>query len=400
MEKEKLWVISELFYPEKNATGYLLTQICEGLTEQFEVNVIAGPPSYTNEEVKFVKNEVYNRIKISRLTNINLGKNNLIARLLRLSILSMKFAFAAIKRIPKNSKLLIVTNPVPLLILISIISKIKGIKLYILVHDVYPENMVSAGLIKKGGVIYLFLQWLFKKTFARAHKIIVLGRDMKDVFEKKNLSEIHIVENWAENKIIFPKPKNENEILHEKNLQDKLVFLFAGNIGRVQGIKFLIKGIKKIDNDNIHFLFAGGGAMESYITNQIEKEQLKNITMLGPYNRSDQVNILNACDIGIVSLSKGMYGLGVPSKTYNLLAAGKPILYIGDKGSEIDLLVKESKIGWSVPSNNFEELVKMITHIYDSKNTIHKKGKTSRFLAETKFTKNEVFSRFNQILSS
>ena len=395
-----MWVISELFYPEKDATGYLLTQICEGLTEQFDVNVIAGPPSYTNEEVKFVKEEVYNGIKISRVKNFNLGKDNLVARFLRLSILSIKFAFVVIRRVPKNSKLLIVTNPVPLLILMSIISKFKRIKLYILVHDVYPENMVSAGLIKKGGIVYKFLRWIFKRTFARAHKLIVLGRDMKDVFEKKSLSEIHIVGNWAENEIIFPKPKNESKILHEKELQEKLIFLFAGNIGRVQGIKSLMESIGKIENENIHFLFAGGGAMESHIKEEIEKEQLKNITMLGRYNRVDQVNILNACDVGIVSLSEGMYGLGVPSKTYNLLAAGKPILYVGDTGSEIDLLVKESKIGWSVPSDNSEELVKMITQIYESKNTISEMGKTSRNLAETKFTKSKVCSRFNQILSN
>ena len=66
----------------------------------------------------------------------------------------------------------------------------------------------------------------------------------------------------------------------------------------------------------------------------------------GPYYRSQQNEVLAACDIAVVTLQDGMYGLGVPSKTYNILASGRPVLFLGPKDSEIDMLVREKGIGY------------------------------------------------------
>lgn len=100
-----------------------------------------------------------------------------------------------------------------------------------------------------------------------------------------------------------------------------------------------------------------------------------NVFFHGPYFRSQQNEVLSACDIALVTLQKGMYGLGVPSKTYNILASGRPILFLGPKDSEIDLLVREEGIGYCGWPQiwNKEELVVMGKRLVDWRKSITQK---------------------------
>ena len=136
----------------------------------------------------------------------------------------------------------------------------------------------------------------------------------------------HLVyENWADLKGIKPQPMPDGQIILE----------YAGNIGRVQGLD------KVIDNlpDKVELHLYGTGSMEE----EIMKMNHPRVFFHGPYFRSQQNEVLAACHMAIVTLQEGMYGLGVPSKTYNILASGRPVLYFGPKDSEIDLLVKENQ---------------------------------------------------------
>ena len=98
-------------------------------------------------------------------------------------------------------------------------------------------------------------------------------------------------------------------------------------------------------NPNFVLLFIGDGALVPSINKYIENSNKKNVIYAGHFPFSENNLVLNACDIAIVSLNKSMYGLGVPSKSYNNMAAMKPILYFGDKKSEIGRVIKENNIG-------------------------------------------------------
>ena len=92
----------------------------------------------------------------------------------------------------------------------------------------------------------------------------------------------------------------------------------------------LLKCVKDASNEELHVDFYGGGAIEEDMIEYVKKEGMQNVSFHGTYLREEQNKILNSCDLAVIALAKGMYGLGVPSKTYNILAAGKPILYMGD----------------------------------------------------------------------
>ena len=115
----------------------------------------------------------------------------------------------------------------------------------------------------------------------------------------------------------------------------------------------------------------------------------------GPYSRSLQQEVLNDSDLSLVTLVKGMYGLGVPSKTYNILAAGKPILYIGEKNTEIWLTVEENKIGYCFEPQDSEGIISFLRHLGKADIPVLKEmGQKARELAFRKYSKSAILEKF------
>ena len=148
------------------------------------------------------------------------------------------------------------------------------------------------------------------------------------------------------------------------------------------------------------FDFWGSGALVPYLTDYVEKHQLKNVRIRGSYNRSTQQNeVLNDCDIAIVGLAKGMKGLGVPSKTYNILAAGKPIVYLGDPGSEIYNMVKKHDLGVVFDWDQQAELITWLNGLtVDSLADLREKGKRARALYESQYTEEIILNKTLEVI--
>jgi glycosyltransferase involved in cell wall biosynthesis len=370
-----------------------MTEIAKSLSEKNEVNVIAGPKYY---DVKKQDSEYENleNIKISRVSSNGYNKNVLFTRFIGHFIVSFKMFLLMLKKIPRKSEVLIVTNPALLFLLSSFFIQKKNWKVKLLVHDVFPENLLTLGLLSsKSSLLFKLLQYVFKNAFLKMETIIVLGRDMKALFERKIGFEkrIEIVENWADlDNIKFLKGKNKNK-----------KFLFAGNIGRVQGIEILLKVINEIKNVDFEFLFIGNGALDSHIKKFIEENDLAHVKKTGWLPRTAQNEFLAQSTIGVISLKQGMYGLGVPSKLYNLLAAGKPIFYIGDKNSEIHLIMQEYKIGWFAEAKNHEMIKSTFLEIINcNQNIIEEYSQNSRKLSEKFYSKKIILNKINKLFVS
>lgn len=399
--RHKLWIVSELFFPDETSTSYILTKIANKLCDKYDVNVISTSLLYDkssrNNSLSFLLND---SISIHRVFGLNLNKNYLIFRLIRLVTLSFTLFFALIKKLKTGEKVLIVTNPAPLLMLISFLRIFKTFDFIILVHDVFPENTIPAGIIKSPkNFLYKLLKFFFDKAYSKANILIVLGRDMKDIIEKKlkgisSKNNIIIIENWADTINITPHERN-----HEKRFIHKIVFQYAGNLGRVQGLLHLLELIKSIENTEICFFFIGEGALKPEMIEYVTQNKIENVFFRGNYSRGEQNSILNDCDIAIVTLASGMYGLGVPSKTYNILAAGKPILFIGSRESEIGRLIEENGNGFCFESVENCELYDFLKNLkIKDLADLKKKGEISRLLAETKYAEDIILNKFDDTI--
>ena len=396
---KRIWIVSELFYPDETSTAYILTKVAEALTVKFDVNVICGPRSYSfkNDNVETsTKDTDIPGVKIYRVSETSLDKNKLITRIIRFLMLSFKLSRKLYASVQKGEPVLIVTNPAPILLIISIIKRIKKFPLYILVHDVFPENTVPAGIISSPkSVIYRILKCFFDSAYRSADKLIVLGRDMQDVIlrklgNNKNRTQVAIIENWAQN-MVRPNHKSIEQLLSVP----KIDLQYAGNVGRVQGLQNLVKIFYSVNNSDIRLSIWGDGAVKGELEKYVNDNNVNNVIFWRSYSREEQNMVLNNCDLAIVTLADGMYGLGVPSKSYNIMAAGKPILFIGDLNSEIALMIKEYGIGYCFDSKDINGISAFLISLHDtSREDLYKKGIKARQIAETNFSEKEILKKF------
>lgn len=365
---KKLWIVTELFPPDETSTAYILGELANAFVRKYQVKIICGPEIYDKRK-KLDNNNRYvldSSIEVFRVESADFDKNTVKGKALSFLLMSHRLVKLAKAHIGRGDKVLMVTNPAPLVVLMSRLKEKIGFELNILVHDVFPENTKPAGLRLPA---YGLFKRFFDKAYSRADQLIALGRDMKSVLQQKVICynkemKITVIENWAEVENIRQQPFPEGKIILE----------YAGNIGRVQGLDKVIEQLP----DEIEFHLYGTGALE----NKLKEMKHPNVFFHGPYFRSQQNEVLAACDIAVVTLQEGMYGLGVPSKTYNILASGRPILYLGPENSEIDLLVREEGIGYCGWPKAWDkkELVTM--------------GKKARELAEREYSEEKILDKF------
>ena len=405
-QKRILWVVTELYYPEETSTGYYLTKIAEGLADDFDVKVICGQPNYSAKGIRAAKREIYKNVEIFRVSGTTLNKNVIAFRLINMVSLSFSVFLKALNKFKKNQKILVVTNPPSLPFITAFAGLFKKSKYILLIHDNYPEILIAAEKTKADSILVKFLnvcnRWLYKN----AARIIVVGRDMKQLvsgklssLETSAVPPVKIIPNWAELEQVEPAAKIENILLKELNLSDKFIFLYAGNMGYPNDLKSFVQCAEKLlENDRIHFIFLGAGVKRNWLENEIAEKKLVNITLLNPKPRSEQIIFLNACDVALISLVKNMWGVSMPSRTYNILAAGKPILALTEKNSELDQVIEEDKVGWSVRPQNPEMLLETILEIYGNRENLVEMGRRARNSAIEKYSLNDAVLRYKNEL--
>lgn len=391
---KKILIVSEYFYPSDNSTSYYITNIAQKLSEKNIVKVICNVEIGINNELN-TKN-----LDIVRVKEVNLNKNNILSRTLKLMISSLRLSILVYRNIDTKTEIFSVTNPAFIIIFLAILKKLKNFNYTLLVYDVFPENLIAAKILKEKSFLYKILKKVYDWAYLKSDRLIVIGRDMDEVIKVKTNNKIPtiLIENWCDFTKINPANKNNNTILSNLKIANKTIFLFAGNLGRVQGIENMLDAAELVDNNNLILLFIGDGAMKDTITQHIRKSTKKNVIYGGSFPMSEQNIFLNACDIAMVSLADSMYGLGVPSKSYFNMAASKPILFIGDKKSEIARVVSENNIGWVVENNNSFELANKFNEILEiSSENLVTLGIRAREVVSAKYSQEIILNKYDEL---
>ena len=400
--KSVLWIITELYYPEETSTGYYLTRIAEGLINKFNVRVICGQPNYSARGIRAPKHQYHKSVEIFRSAGTGLNKNVILFRLVNMATLSFGILFTSILRFRNGDRVLVVTTPPSLPFVAAIATLFRGAGYTLLIHDNYPEMLVAVGKARDGSFIVRVLNFFNRWLYKHAAKIVVVGRDMQLMIEEKTRGldiPIEVIPNWAELETVHPTPKFENQLLQEYGLLDKFILLYAGNLGHPNDIETIISCADRLrDHPTLHFILLGTGAKETWLRRELARLNLTNVTLLGSKPRSEQIVFLNACDVGLVSLVEKMRGVSMPSRTYNIMAAGKPILALTDENSELAQVIDEERIGWHVPPGEPDQLLDAILNIYETRNSLAEMGERSRAAAVTKYSMEFAVAAYHEAL--
>lgn len=401
--KNKIWIISEPYYPEETATGYIMTKIAEGLTRHYSVSVLCSQPTYRQRGHHSPRFEVRNKVAIYRCPGSTLDKDRLVFRLINIVTMSLSIFFAALFKIKRNELVIVVTVPPTMIFVIWLVCWLHRAKCILLVHDVYPEALIVTGLTKSGSVLSRTLEWFTRNVYRHMSAIVTIGRDMQRLISDKTSScqtRVALITNWADIEQVRPFSRDKNALLTRLGLIDNFVIQYSGNMGLTHGIESLFQAAKDLAKESIyHFLFIGSGAKKEWLTSQVQRNGLTNVTMLPMQQRDDKLtDVLNACDVAIISFIPGMAGVSVPSRLYNFMAAGKPIIAIADEDSELALVVKEEEIGWVLPPGDVEKILTTVRAAKSDPSLLAEMGKRARHAAEQKYSLDNIINDYISLM--
>jgi colanic acid biosynthesis glycosyl transferase WcaI len=402
LRNQRIWIISELYYPELTSTGYFVTGVAEGLAAAYRVSVLCGQPSYLARGLRAPCHETLHGVDVHRCRATTCDKNKLHLKILNLLTISASIFCASLFSFRRGDIVIAVTNPPLLPYLAAFACRMRGARFVLLVHDVYPEVLTRLGILKQSSIFVRLMERASRRLYEKADRIVVLGRDMEELVAQKmgaGQSRMVIATNWGDTEAIYPKERKDNALLDKLKLNEKFVVQYCGNIGRTHGIEDLVATAELLaDDPDAHLLLIGWGARKQWAIQQRERRKLANLTILEPLLQEELCDGLNACNIAFISLSSGMSGVSVPSRMYNVLASGKPVLAVCDSNSELAAVIREEGIGWVIPPGHPELIVAALREGRADPEALRRMGERARNAAATKYTRAHVLAKYNSLI--
>jgi len=385
----RLVILNQFFYPDHSATSQLMTELAESLVERgVEVTALAGRGRYSGGE-KLARREVYKGVRIERAWATSFGKGSLSGRIS--DYLSFYIgATWALLRLQRHDVVMALTTP-PLIGLVAlVIGRLRRMRVVMLVQDVYPDIAVALGALPPHSLITKTIGWISNQTLKRSDRIVVLSESMCKRLTVKvgddRASKIDIIHNWADGDDIRPLSRSDNPFIDKHDLADSFVVLFSGNFGRVNEFKTVLEAARILrDRKDVVFLFVGGGAKQSELEEFRQTHSLSNVRML-PYEPRQSLRYsLAAGEALLVTLAEGLAGLSVPSKTYAIMAAGRPLLFVGDRNSDVIKIIEEYSCGAIIESGDATRLAEVVVAWASNKSEVKKLGAAARLAFEKRF---------------
>ncbi len=397
---KRVWILTETYYPEEVSTSYFVTGVAEELARQFEVCVITSQPTYARRGERHPKLEFRNGVRIERCAGTTWDKNFLPTRIANALTLSISIMGRSLSGFGRGDVVLTWTNPPFLPWVVLAACRAKRARCLVRVDDVYPDAAVAAGLLRAGGISARAMELAGNIVYTRVDGIILMGRCMWDLIRRKvgpRMAPTILIPSWADVDNIAPGLSSENSLRAELRLQEKFVIVLAGNLGRVQGLEIVVEAAKLLLQDTtIHFLIVGAGAKELWLKEQVQRLGLTNVTVTGRKPPSQQNIFLTAGDVALITLAKGMVGVGVPSRLYNCMAAGVPIIVATGQHSEPSLVVQEENIGWTIEPEDGPALAEAIRDAKQSRIRLRQMGERARLAAETRYGYKQVVQAYTE----
>jgi colanic acid biosynthesis glycosyl transferase WcaI len=361
----RITFLNQFFWPDTAATGQLLADLCRAIAaEQGEATAICGGSVYGVPDTTAPP-----RARILRASLVPFSRSPL-HRLFSYG----SFVAGAVwnsYRIKRPDIILTLTTPPLISVLGRMIKLMRGCRHYIWEMDVYPDIAVDLEVLDRDsmltGIIGLLADW----SRRNADGVIVLGDDMKARLIARGIPEdrIFVAENWADGSEITPRPFREGPF----------VVHYSGTLGLAHDVDTIAGAMDCLRNDSrFHFVFAGGGARREYLKNYCQERGIKNVTFRPYCSRGELGASLAEGHVGLVTQLPQTSGSIVPSKTYGIMAAGRPVLYIGPSDTTPARNIRSYGCGWRIDTGDIGGLVHLLRRLEIDREAVQNAGRRSR----------------------
>lgn len=350
----KVVVVSQHYPPDPSTTAAIMAAISERVAREADVLVLSGTSGSATSVGKPAVVEVRNWMP---------GKGALGKRAVAELLFTVRMFFVLLARLRRGDVTLTVPAPFVLPYAFAAAAKLKGARSVLIMHDLYPDVLIMAGMLKPDSYLAKAMHALNAPMFRALDSVVIIGRDTEKLllrYRGMTREKIRFIPNWA----TLPRgvravdPDNP----YRRSLSARFVVGLSGNLGFTHDPVIVFEAARLLrDDGDIHFLLSGWGVGFDQLKALQAEAKLPNVTLVDRVEDDQLEAFLSAADVWIIPYRKNVAGVSVPSRFYNLLAIGRPVILVSEADAEAALTVAEHDVGWVVEPGNANELAKAVS---------------------------------------
>ena len=271
-------------------------------------------------------------------------------------------------------------------------------------QDIFPDSLVGTGLTKKGSLIWKIGRIVEKITYKYADKIIVISEDFKKNIMAKGVPEdkIVVVYNWVDQNAVVDVPREENSLFDKYALdKSKFYVTYSGNIGLTQNMDMLLEVAQELESEvpDIHFVLIGEGAYKKQAEAIVKEKKIGNVTFL-PFQPYEDISLVFSLgNAGLVISKPGVGANSVPSKTWSIMSASRPVLANFDENELKDILAG-NECGIFTKAGDKEAFKQSIITLYENRELCKQYGKNGRQFVMDNLTREVGTQKYVDVIKS
>lgn len=386
----KILLLPAYFTPEHAASPYLGENRNQAFADAgFEMVVYAPMPTRgVTPEIR----AVYKRRKhekmydgsmtVHRFGLMREGKNPLM-RALRYTLSCIRqFNRAVFARDARRCDIMFITSTPPIQgAMAALVKKFRRIPMVYNLQDIFPDSLVGTGLAKHGGMLWRVGRMIENFTYRNADRIIVISEDFKRNIMAKGVpaDKIDVIYNWVDEQAVVPVERRDNVLVRRYGLDpDAFYITYCGNIGLTQNMDMLMDVADKLrDIVDLKFVIIGAGAYRDRVEEIVCRKHLDNVVLLPFQPYEDIAHVFSLGDVGLVISKSGVGENSVPSKTWSIMSAARPVLVSFDE-NEMKTIVEDNDCGVYTAAGDEAAFVGALMSLYNDRERCRRLGENGR----------------------
>ena len=399
MKRLQIVFVNQYAFPDEAATAQMLSDLVKKCEETgFGCHVICSDRSYADRERRYDRTEVVGRVGYSRVRTTSFGREGTVGRVLNY----LTFLLGALLRLlsgPRPDVIVGMSTPPVLGALAVLVAKLRRCRSVYWAMDVYPDIAFALGAMDPRGAMGSVFGIVSGWTLREANLVLALGDTMAARLRGLGARHVLVVHNWADGSAIQPRKSDESLWRRRQRWDGKLAVVYSGNMGLAHEFETLLEAASLL-GEQARFVFVGDGPRRRDVEDGSRRRCLLNVEFHDAVPRERLSDLLAAGDVHVVTLRPGLPGLLVPSKVYGILAAGRPIVYVGPTEGEVFEIVSGGGCGACIENGRASELAEVLRAYGEESQRRVEEGARGREMFEMSFAKERQTFRIIEALQA
>jgi glycosyltransferase involved in cell wall biosynthesis len=364
VQGQRVVFLNRYYLPDHSATSQILGDLARRLAATgMDVHVICSRQLYDDPAARLDRSATLHGVKIHRVATTRFGRVRLWGRSLDYVSYYVAAALTLVRVVRKETVVVAKTDPPLISVVAAAAVALRGGLLVNWLQDLFPE--VAAALAPKALPSWLDAtlrgarNWSLKKASCN----VAIGQRMRSLLIAAGVApaRVTVIENWGHADSAPPGAVESSRLRKSLGLQQRFVVAYSGNLGRAHDFHTLLGAAMTMREDpQLGFLVSGGGSNYHELRSAVATHKLANVVFLPYQPRAALADSMAAADVHLVTLLPALEGLIVPSKVYGIMAAARPVVFIGDPDGEVSQLLKREQCGFTLQPGDTAGLVAIL----------------------------------------